>query len=534
MLEEEYSDSVSSAFLQDLKKIQHSGRRLLGLVNELFDGAKFGVVPLDLTQVQHELRTPLNHIIGYSELLGEEAETTGKPDLAADLNKVHEAAKELLRLAERYLFGGAVKTRAAIQEMAGPAPAPSEQAVEDFGTTKSAFEGSRLLVVDDNAQNREMLTRRLQRQGYEVLTAEHGIQALELIRRAPLDLVLLDLVMPGMDGYQVLAELKGDKAIRHIPVIMLSALDEIGPLARCILMGAEDYLLKPFNPILLKARIGACLEKKALRDHEQQMYQALLQSQRQLAAELSEAADYVRSLLPGPLDGPVRVRWCFQPSTQLGGDAFGYHWLDAERLAIYLLDVCGHGVGAALLSASVMNVLRTQALPATDFSEPAAVLQALNHTFRMENQNNMYFTIWYGVFDAARRRIIYASAGHPPAVLFQASDDGERVKQEQLLRTQGMIIGYSEEAEYRSESCDIGEGASLYVMSDGVYEIAGRGDEMMEFEQLVRELKRVSSRPDGAIEDVLKFVQNWHGSPSLEDDFSLVQLSFSGSDERPD
>ena len=126
----------------------------------------------------------------------------------------------------------------------------------------------RLLVVDDNEMNREILSRRLQLEGHTVAVAESGPQSLEMIEANSFDLVLLDIMMPEMDGYQVLERLKSDDVLRHIPVIMLSALDEIDSVVRCIELGAEDYLSKPFNPVLLRARIGACLEKKRLHDQE--------------------------------------------------------------------------------------------------------------------------------------------------------------------------------------------------------------------------------------------------------------------------
>src|SRR5262249_34667110 len=153
----------------------------------------------------------------------------------------------------------------------------------------------------------------------------------------------------------------------------------------------------PFNPVFLRARIGACLEKKRLRDKERAIYDALVKSQKHLAAELAEAAAYVRSLLPSPLVGEVETDWSFQPSEQLGGDAFGYRYIDDDHLAVYLLDVCGHGVGAALLSVSVLNTIRSENLARVDFRQPEAVLAGLNRVFRMERQNNLFFSIWYGV-----------------------------------------------------------------------------------------------------------------------------------------
>ena len=132
-----------------------------------------------------------------------------------------------------------------------------------------------VLVVDDIEENRDVLSRRLKRQGYAVATTENGREALEKLRSGTFDLVLLDIMMPEMDGYEVLQRLKADEALRHIPVIMISALSELDSVVRCIGMGAEDYLPKPFNPTLLKARIGACLEKKRARDREQELSAAL-------------------------------------------------------------------------------------------------------------------------------------------------------------------------------------------------------------------------------------------------------------------
>src|SRR5207237_8337817 len=143
---------------------------------------------------------------------------------------------------------------------------------------------SRILVVHDNASNRDLLSRRLQRQGHTVLQAEDGAHALALVEKEALDLVLLDLMMPGISGYDVLALLKRDPRFRDIPVIMISALSELDSIVRCIEAGADDYLAKPFDPTLLRARVGSSLEKKHMRDREREMVEAL-----PIAKEQSEA-----------------------------------------------------------------------------------------------------------------------------------------------------------------------------------------------------------------------------------------------------
>lgn len=143
----------------------------------------------------------------------------------------------------------------------------------------------RVLVVDDNEMNRDMLSRRVERQGHLVKLAKDGLEALEVLRAEPIDLVLLDIMMPGMNGYEVLETVKSDPVLQHIPVIMISAVDEIDSVVRCIEMGAEDYLPKPFNPVLLKARIGAALDKKKMRDQEQ-AYLSQIEAEKQRVDEL--------------------------------------------------------------------------------------------------------------------------------------------------------------------------------------------------------------------------------------------------------
>jgi len=301
---------------------------------------------------------------------------------------------------------------------------------------------------------------------------------------------------------------------------MLSALDEENGIARCIEMGAEDYLAKPFNPVFLRARIGACLEKKRLRDKERATYNALQQSQKKLADELVKAADYVRSLLPPPLSGVIETEWCFQPSDQLGGDAFGYHWIDQSHFAIYLIDVCGHGVGAALLSVSVMNTLRSGSLPGVDFRFPADVIASLNRTYRMESQNQLFFTAWYGVYRVLRRELVYCSAGHPPALLLQGGSAAPA-----QLSTSAPAIGFLDEAKFTSAVKPVLPGMRLLVLSDGVFEIFQGVSRVATWDEFVAGFKSPDfSRLNPA--DRFLHAQKTRGSDKLEDDFSLVDVRF--------
>jgi CheY-like chemotaxis protein len=279
MLLEDAEDEGQEQLMPDLQKIHAAGQELLAVVNDILDPTKIEAGKLDVdlkileASLRHELLTPINAVIGYSEMLLEDAQDQGQEGFIPDLQKIHAAAGRFLALIGDVvnfpkIQGGEVgvetsEVASMIQDVVSAIRPLTEEAV----AAEAAERGS-LLVVDDNEMNRDLLARHLERQGHTVALAENGRQALEMIQRDRFDLVLLDVIMPEMNGYQVLQRLKSDEAWRDIPVIMISALDEMDSVVRCIEMGAEEYLPKPFNPVLLKARINASLEKKRLRDQE--------------------------------------------------------------------------------------------------------------------------------------------------------------------------------------------------------------------------------------------------------------------------
>jgi signal transduction histidine kinase len=259
-------------------------------------------LPGDATRVTlsaeflHDLRTPLNQIIGYSEMLAEQAEEEGQAGFVPDLQKIQTAGRQLLSL-----LNNGVPTPSDTPQLRKPGAVAIPDAPQPAPDAWRAL----ILVVDDNEMNRDMLSRRLERQGYDVAMAENGREAMEAMRGArAFDLVLLDIMMPEMDGYEVLREMKADGVLRHIPVIMISALDELDGVVRCIELGAEDYLSKPFDPTLLRARIGASLEKKRARDREVQLFERLRESHQRLQ-ELEKLRDDLTRMIVHDLRTPL-------------------------------------------------------------------------------------------------------------------------------------------------------------------------------------------------------------------------------------
>ena len=238
--------------------------------------------------------------------------------------------------------------------------------------------------------------------------------------------ILQDLVMPEIDGLTLVKFFRANLSTRDVPLIVLSSKEEPVVKAQAFGLGANDYLVKLPDKIELIARIRYHSQAYIHLLERNEAYQKLEASQKQLAEEIARAASYVSSLLPPPLEGETRTDWRFVPSTALGGDVFGYHWLDADHLALFLLDVCGHGVGAALMAVSALNVLSSRTLPATDFRDPGMVLKGLNESFQMEKHNSQYFTIWYGVYSRLDHCLRHAGGGHPAALLFTGPMPGRR------------------------------------------------------------------------------------------------------------
>jgi sigma-B regulation protein RsbU (phosphoserine phosphatase) len=352
-------------------------------------------------------------------------------------------------------------------------------------------------------------------------------KAVDEAHRVKPTVILQDLVMPEIDGLTLVKSFRANEPTRETPMIVLSTKEEPAVKAEAFALGANDYIVKLPDRLELLARIRYHSKGYINLLQRNEAYDALLQSQRRLANEVKQAADYVRSLLPEKLKkGDVRTDWRFIPSAELGGDSFGYYWLDDDHFAFFLLDVSGHGVGAALLSVSAMNALRSQALPQTDFRAPGQVLGALNNAFQMDQQNGLFFTIWYGVYDKPGRRIDYAGGGHPPGLLV----DGPSVEAATMhvLESLGPMVGALPDLEYQTSSVALSPFAKLYLYSDGVQEIERTDKTMWPLDEFIAFMRQgPHDAAGGAMMDrLIAHDRALQGREEFVDDFSIVDLQF--------
>ncbi|MDP6815281.1 MAG: adenylate/guanylate cyclase domain-containing protein [Alphaproteobacteria bacterium] len=332
LLEEEAGRIGRDEVLADLGRLIVAARGLYEMVDgrlaadraeELFAAGDISAAERAL---RHDLRNPLNAIKGYGEMLLEDLEDLGDQILAPDVNKLLVQVSRLLSRLNKIVDFSRLESEPSADEPAtaiSPANVDLLRAFQSVGGIEAAKpEPGHILVVDDIEANRDLLSRRLGRDGHRVAVAEGGEAALRLLQEQDFDLLLLDLMMPGMNGYEVLARMKADSDLYEIPVIMISALDEMDTVIRCIEAGAEDYLPKPFDPVLLRARINACLEKKRWREREHLYLD-------QLEAEKAKNEKLLLSILPSQVvgrlnDGEVIIADRFDDVSVLISDLVGF------------------------------------------------------------------------------------------------------------------------------------------------------------------------------------------------------------------
>lgn len=383
-----------------------------------------------------------------------------------------------------------------------------------------------LLVVDDNEDNRYTLSRRLKREGYAKLeTAENGKLALELIRARKVDLILLDIMMPEMNGYEVLEQMKADAELRHIPVIMISAVDEIDSVVRCIELGADDYLAKPFNPTLLRARVGACLEKKRMRDD-------IIRHVKRMERDLEAARDIQLSMVPVDFpvasgEQPLDVYATLQPAYEVGGDFYDFFWLASDRLCVMVADVSDKGATAALHMARAKASIRFLCgREASGYMPNAAeLMEAIDRELSRDNPHAMFITMLLALVDTRTGNMEWCNAGHNPPYIVSA--DGTVTP---LGGECGIPVGIDPKFFRDPESTQLPPGASLFLYTDGVTEAMNAQKDLYGNERLEAALRECANQgPREVIEKILLSVREFAAGAVVSDDITLLVCRRTGN-----
>ncbi|MGH9566197.1 MAG: response regulator, partial [Candidatus Angelobacter sp.] len=297
-------------------------------------------------QLREELIQYCGRILASADRLQQLATRDEFISIRADVAKLHASARSFEAIVSEISPLAALAMLPSENANTADVDSPENQPKPlNTGNGASAHHAGLILVVDDNEGNRDVLSRRLLRDGYEVMLAETGRQALRMAKRYHFDIILLDIMMPELDGIAVLFELKRDSELRHLPVIMISAVDEEESVVRCIQLGAEDYLPKPFNPVLLRARINSLLERKRLRDDEMRKAAELAEALEKIEAQRKKTEQLLLNILPRPVAEELQAQGSVQP-------------LYFEDVTIVFADIVGFTLATEHLPADeLVNIL---------------------------------------------------------------------------------------------------------------------------------------------------------------------------------
>ena len=405
----------------------------------------------------------------------------------------------------------------------------------------------RILVVDDTELNRDLLLRRLQRDGHTVAAASDGSEALRRLAAEPFDVVLLDVMMPGLDGFAVLERMQADPALRQVRVVIVSAVDDVNSVARGIEMGADDYLTKPINPVLLNARLTAALAKKRVADAETMHARAL-------ERELEIGHEIQASFLPEEM--PVVPGWTMdarlRAAQQVSGDFYDAFAFEAGgRVGLIVADVCDKGVGAALFMALFRTLLRAASvqrysgltgrgvsLSATGFlslgahDAPAAdagrtalasALKVTNNYIALTHpKSNMFATVFFAVLDPASGRLDYANCGHEPALVLGAAGIRER------LDPTGPAVGMMPDVQFNLRDVTLAAGETLLAFTDGVTEARAASGELFGTERFEALLATSAPSVRELLDRIERTLQRHTGGAPQSDDITLLAARRSG------
>ena len=540
LIEEMEEVGVNIEYLKELEQIKAHGIELLISIDSFLNPTVLPDTLQDLAQIIYnpqlklELEKPTRLVIDSCQQLADSIES----DFISDLQKIDTAANKLLTeivgLDKTPLQPDEVAIAVKSIEIEAIAEAIS---IDDNREEPLETANYTILIVDDNATNRDLLSRQVLAQGYQVATAADGKQAIAMIETGAYDLILLDIIMPEINGYEVLRWIRSG-SWRHIPTIMISALDEIDSVVKCIQMGAADYLSKPFNPTLLKARLGACLEQKRLRDRESSYLEQLAQANERigqlnsclqaennrLSAELEITQRLQTMLLPKDkeLDRilDLEIAGFMQPADEVGGDYYDvlqHH----GRLTIGIGDVTGHGLESGVVMLMVQTAVRT--LMENNETDPKQFFEVLNRTIyknvqRMDSDKNLSLCL-IDYYDG----VLSLSGQHEEMLIVRNQGMVERVDTIDL----GFPIGLEETIEdfVFQTQVRLSPGDIAVLYTDGITEAEDNCGRHYGLEQLCTVVQRHRQKSADAIaQAVIGDLRSHIGAEKVYDDITLVVL----------
>ncbi|PSU09022.1 regulator [Photobacterium gaetbulicola] len=399
----------------------------------------------------------------------------------------------------------------------------------------------KILLVDDNRTMLLFMEKVLSKRGFDVITANDGMHALQVLEERPdIQFVLSDWMMPEMDGIELCSRVKSANYGRYLFFMLLSGKDDKESIVSGINAGADDFVVKDTHVDELEARIQAGFRTLALHNEITAKNEALDAAYATMKKDLDSAGELLKRLLPteNTMSG-VELSYESIPSAQIGGDMLGYMKLDEDHVAIYLLDVAGHGVSSALLSFSVQQSLSVNSghssivkttldePPYYRLNEPHEVLRRLNERYISNDQNLLYFTMVYAVLNIKTGRMDFSIAGHPPLVWMHS-----RLGDAELVGQESFVIGAFDFVEYETLYIQLEPGDKVWMYSDGITE-AEKGDEMFSEEGFRKAVVEVNEQPTTLQTELLvNSVRKWQQAEQFDDDVSVLVVEWKGNPER--
>lgn len=384
----------------------------------------------------------------------------------------------------------------------------------------------KILVINDEAEIRSLTRLILEEQGYQVFDAPDGLKGVEHALKTLPDLILLDVMMPEMDGYETCKRLKSNSKTKNTPVIFLSSLTKPADKIKGLELGAVDFVNNVVDKGELLIRVKIQLELKSLTQALRNANLQLTQKQEALDKDLKAAALIQRSFLPPAKMkfDQLNVAWSWTPSSRLGGDIFNVERHDTSKIVLYMLDVSGHDVPSALVTVSVSQFLHQKNTPAAPLLSPKEILAELDKEYPIERFDR-FFTIAYLILDLTTGELSYSSAGHPPGVLLRPNQPP------QLLNQGGPIIGLSGNFSFDEESVKLTAGDKVILYTDGVTESESSNGQLFGAERLYALLDVIKKEPvERIVETVQQTLTDFRQNKHSKDDISLLGFEFKGAE----